>query len=173
MDQPSLDERTLYDTDFLTWTEEQAAALRALAGRRDLPNTLDLENVIEEIEALGRYELKSVTSPIRLILEHLLKIAFDPDSDAQRHWRGEIITWHADVREELVPSMHRKIELDVLWRYAARRARGPLQARAISLPRWLPESCPFTLHDFLASEFDIDGAVARLSEPLTAPPPEA
>ena len=121
-----MDHPSLYDTDFLTWTEEQAAALRALANRHDLPNALDLENVIEEIEALGRNELKAATTPIRLILEHLLKIAFDPESDAQRHWRGEIMSWHADVLEELLPSMQRKIELDGLWRHAIRRARGPL-----------------------------------------------
>lgn len=165
MDQPSRYETTLYDTDFLTWTEEQAAALRALAGRSDLPNALDLENVIEEVEALGRNELKAATSPMRLIMEHLLKLAFDPGSDAERHWRGEITSWHADVVEELLPSMHRKIEMDGLWRYAMRRARGPLQERGIELPGALPKSCPFTLHDFLASEFDIDGAVARLRAP--------
>src|ERR687884_1012100 len=52
-------EASLYETDILAWTEQQAAALRDLAGRRDLPNALDLENVIEEIETLGRNELKA------------------------------------------------------------------------------------------------------------------
>lgn len=160
MDQPSL-----YDTDILAWTEEQAAALRALAGRRDLPNALDLENVIEEIEALGRTELKAATSPIRLILEHLLKIAFDPGSDAQRHWQGEIMSWHADVLEELTPSMHRKVDLDGLWRHAKRRVRGPLKERDRDLPPWLPQACPFALQDFLAADLDIEGAVTRLREP--------
>ena len=160
-----MDNTLLYDIDFLTWTEEQAAALRTLASRRDLSNALDLKNVIEEIEALGRYELNSATNPIRLILEHLLKVVFDPESNAQRHWRGEIRVWHVDVLEELTPSMHRKIELDPLWRSAVAHARGQLQERDLSLPRWLPESCPFTLQDFLMPEFDINGAVARLSEP--------
>lgn len=157
-------EPSLYDTDFLSWTEEQAAALRVLASRRDLPNRLDLANVIEEIEALGRSELKAATSPIRLILEHLLKIACDPDSDAQRHWRAEIRTWHADVLEELLPSMHRKIDLDQLWQYAARRVRGPLEERGIALPDWLPRRCPVTLAELLAPEFDIAGAVARMAK---------
>src|SRR3954470_14023612 len=79
-------EASLYETDILAWTEEQAAALRALAGRPDLPNALDLPNVIEEIEALGRTELKAATSPIRLILEHLVKLAADPDAPARLHW---------------------------------------------------------------------------------------
>ncbi|GEM_PF-5947827 len=43
----------LYDTDILAWSEQQAAVLRALAVRHDLPNDLDLSHVAEEIEDLG------------------------------------------------------------------------------------------------------------------------
>ena len=46
-------DRTLYDEDILVWSEQQAAALRSLASRLDLPNELDLANVIEEIEDVG------------------------------------------------------------------------------------------------------------------------
>ena len=38
-----------YDTDFYGWTQTQAAALRAREW-----NTLDLEDLAEEIESLGR-----------------------------------------------------------------------------------------------------------------------
>ena len=38
-----------YDTDFYGWTQTQAAALRAKES-----NTLDLEDLAEEIESLGR-----------------------------------------------------------------------------------------------------------------------
>ena len=68
-------EPSLYETDILAWSEQQAAALRELAARRDLPNALDLANVIEEIEAVGRNELRAATSPIRVMLEHLVKLA--------------------------------------------------------------------------------------------------
>ena len=53
-------DRTLYDEDILVWSEQQAAALRSLASRRDLPNELDLANVIEEIEDVGRSEFHAV-----------------------------------------------------------------------------------------------------------------
>lgn len=43
------DAAKLYDTDFVRWTDEQVAALRA--GRADL---LDLQDLAEEIESLGR-----------------------------------------------------------------------------------------------------------------------
>ena len=45
MDQPSL-----YDDDIVTWAEQQAAAVRALASRPDLSNALDWENVAARFE---------------------------------------------------------------------------------------------------------------------------
>jgi Domain of unknown function DUF29 len=55
-----MDRPVSYDDDFLAWSEQQAAALRGLAGRRGLPNELDLEHVAEEIEDLGRAEFNTV-----------------------------------------------------------------------------------------------------------------
>ena len=55
---------SVYDEDILIWSERQAAALRSLASRRDLPNELDLANVIEEIEDVGKSEFHTVESPI-------------------------------------------------------------------------------------------------------------
>ncbi len=92
-----MDARSLCETDILEWTEQQAAALRALAARPDLPNALDLENVIEEIEALGRSQFKAATNPVRLILLHVLKAAFAPDASSLAHWRTEIASWQSDV----------------------------------------------------------------------------
>jgi uncharacterized protein DUF29 len=43
-----MDRPTPYDEDFYAWSREQADVLRGLAERRDLPNALDLEHVIEE-----------------------------------------------------------------------------------------------------------------------------
>ncbi len=161
-----MDNTLLYDIDFLTWTEEQAAALRTLASRRDLPNALDLENVIEEIEALGRHELKSATSPIRLILSHLLKAAAQPDSLARNHWKVEIAAWLDDVREEVVPSMHRKLDMDELWRRAIREARVALDRDGVALPRHMPAACPLSLDEFLGTEFDFDGDAAKVAATL-------
>jgi Domain of unknown function DUF29 len=45
-----MEERVSYDEDFYAWSQHQAAVLRELAARRDLPNDLDVEHVAEEIE---------------------------------------------------------------------------------------------------------------------------
>jgi hypothetical protein len=43
----------LYDTDILAWSEQQAEVLRGLAGRRDLPNALDLSTSSRKSKTSG------------------------------------------------------------------------------------------------------------------------
>jgi hypothetical protein len=45
-----MDDQVTYKEDFYGWSQRQAATLRRLAGKRDLPNDLDLDHVAEEIE---------------------------------------------------------------------------------------------------------------------------
>ena len=52
---------TLYDTDVLSWSEQQAELLRR-AARGERVNGLDWPNLIEEIEAVGRSEVRAVVS---------------------------------------------------------------------------------------------------------------
>jgi hypothetical protein len=51
-----------YDTDILTWSEHQAELLRRLAAGERVNNEVDWENVIEEIESVGKEQLHAVES---------------------------------------------------------------------------------------------------------------
>src|SRR5690606_18778107 len=63
----------LYDEDFYVWTQVQADLLR----RRQF-EALDLDHLIEEVEALGRAEKNSVLNNAGVIIEHLLKLQHSP-----------------------------------------------------------------------------------------------
>lgn len=63
-----------YESDFYLWCYEQAEALRQ---RRFA--TLDLPNLIEEIESMARSDRRSLRSSYRLVLLHLLKWQFQPE----------------------------------------------------------------------------------------------
>jgi hypothetical protein len=78
---------TTYETDFYTWTQQQAELLRQ--GRID---DLDLENLAEEIECLGRSERRSFVSAIRLLTHHLLKWQYQPEMRSQ--------SWESTIREQ-------------------------------------------------------------------------
>ena len=59
---------TRYDEDFYTWTQEQAALLREGA-----VHELDLTNLAEEIESLGKSDRRALGSHLRNLVLHLLK----------------------------------------------------------------------------------------------------
>ncbi len=72
-----------------------------MRNRRDLPNELDLANVIEEIEDVGRSEFHTVESLIENILTHLVLLAADPDAPATRGWIAEITAWNLTLRRRI------------------------------------------------------------------------
>lgn len=72
---------TLYDRDFYAWLNEQAALLRA--GRL---SELDIENLAEEIESMGRSEKRALVSRLQVLIMHLLKWQFQPGFRS-KSWR--------------------------------------------------------------------------------------
>lgn len=90
----------LYDTDFVTWTERQAAALRDAAGRgSNLP--IDWENLAEEIEDAGREIRNKVGSLACQITVHLLKIACSTSVDQHSHWAVEVDGFRNQLARQL------------------------------------------------------------------------
>ena len=73
----------LYDQDFFLWTKEQAEGLRH-AKASNLP--LDWENLAEEIESLGKSDRRQLTSQVRRILRHLLRLEASPATEPYASW---------------------------------------------------------------------------------------
>lgn len=157
-----MDGVTAYDDDIYAWSREQAALLRRLAEtRRDLPNALDLEHVAEEIEDVGKTELRTVESFLELLLRHLVKLASVPDALPARHWRAECILQHRNARKDMRRSMHGRLDLDEIWDAAIKRADAALDEYGDAILPGLPATCPFTLDEF-DDAFDVDDATARI-----------
>ena len=72
---------SLYEEDFLLWSEDTAAKLKA----RDFAN-VDLENLIEEVEDLGRSQKTELLSRLTRLLEHLLKRLYVHSPQDYRGW---------------------------------------------------------------------------------------
>jgi len=158
-----MSDSTLYDDDILLWSEQQAAAIRRLRrNAREVPNELDIENVAEEIESVGRSELAAVESFLELIFVHLIRLLVDPDSTSVRHWRSEIAAFHANARRRYSPSMRQRIDVNALWRSAREQSmlayEGPQQQRLAALST----DAPFAIDELLAEKIDVVGLVERL-----------
>jgi hypothetical protein len=157
-----MDRPDLYDSDILAWSEEQAAVLRRSAARGELPNDLDLENVVEEIESVGRSQLNRVESLIERILEHIIKAVSEPDAPSVAHWRTECATWHVRMLRSFSPSMRQRIVMDELWKNGLKLAELSLAEHGTTLADGLRGPCPVELDNLLSNEFDLPEIVRRI-----------
>ena len=76
---------TLYDRDYLLWTEETIAKLKA----GDFEH-VDIENLIEEIESLGKSEKQELENRLETLLAHLLKRIYINMPDCFNGWENTI-----------------------------------------------------------------------------------
>jgi hypothetical protein len=158
----------LYDDDILLWSEQQAETIRRLGKtRRDLPNELDVENVAEEIESVGRSELAAVESQLQNILVHLMKLAGEPEADSARHWMAEAVAFHGEARRRYAPSMRQRIDLDQLWRLA-RELSILASDQSDKIELILPQRAPFLLDDLLTDRLNISALVRAIQPPRTS-----
>lgn len=137
----------LYEEDFYAWTQQQAELLRRLppAG-----NQLDLEHIAEEIEDLGRSDLRAARSLCQHIIEHFLKLEYSGLEYPAEHWRDEIVEWRLQLEQILTRSVEAKLDLPSQYRAALRLVRR-LERDVPGLMSRLPRACPYTLEQIRGS----------------------
>jgi hypothetical protein len=142
----------LYDSDILSWSERQAALLRRRAAG-ELVNEADIDwpNVAEEIEDVGRSELRSCRSLLRQALRHMLKAEAWPLARDAPTWRADAVDFRRQARDAFTPSMRRKIDVAQLYRDACDALPDTVDGQP---PLPVPEECTVTLDDLLADGRD-------------------
>ena len=143
----------LYDQDFYTWTQEQAALLRESA-----LHDLDVTHLAEEIESLGKSDRRALGSHLRNLVLHLLKWHYQPGG---RHpspsWRTSIRNARAEsaVLLDDSPSLRREVSgLLARWYPLARQDA----ADETGLPLvTFSAVCPWTPEQVLDADFWPEG----------------
>ncbi|CCI25857.1 conserved hypothetical protein [Microcystis aeruginosa PCC 9808] len=87
----------LYEEDFVLWTEKTAELLKQKEFDR-----VDWENLIEEVECMGKSERQSVESLLTQLLINLLKLSYWTTERERyaRHWLGEIATFRVQLKKK-------------------------------------------------------------------------
>jgi hypothetical protein len=146
----------LYDTDFAAWTEQQAALLRA----GDLA-AADIDHIAEEIESLGRSELRAMESTLMRVIEHLLKLAWSQASGPRDGWRQSVTVQRLEF-EALAddnPGLVGRVRLPTVYDRARRLAGlSPSEHEGLSMAV-LPATWPWTLAELADTAFWPDGQV--------------
>jgi len=137
-----------YDTDFYTWTQTQAAALRA----KDWP-ALDVAHLAEGTADLGQSIENAIESHLERPLLHLLKYRYDPAQRPRRAWRLTIRHARREIARLLRknPGLQHHPARYLAEAYQHARDDAP-DATGLPLATF-PEVCPCPVAQVLDAEF--------------------
>lgn len=136
-----------YERDFYGWTQEQAALLKS--GRLA---DLDVTNLIEEIETMGRSERRELESRMTVLMAHLLKWQYQPDRRG-RSWlltiKGQRISLERVIRDN--PGLKPEVAVLMADAYQSAALEASKQTRFDEAV--FPATCPWTLEQLMDSNF--------------------
>lgn len=140
--------KTLYDQDFALWIEETVKQLKS----KDF-SQVDLDNLIEEVESLGKTQRKAVRSYLARLLEHLLKRCYVNLPDCYRGWEIEIRNFRRELKQEFKDSPSLKRFMLAIFPESYNDA---LEAMREDYPHTsFPDVCPFPddINELLNTKF--------------------
>jgi hypothetical protein len=137
----------LYKTDFVRWVDTTAQLLRE--GRF---TELDLENLVEEVESLGKRDKREMLNRLIKLLSHLLKYSYQ----SQKRSTSWISTINEQRRQILLilndsPSLKNYL-LEVFAECYA-KARNEAARETNLTQNTFPECCPFSQDDVLREDW--------------------
>lgn len=103
----------IYQTDFQAWTKAQIEILRNQEWHK-----LDLENLIEEIDTLGRQQRQELRNRLAVLIDHLLKWQYQSEQRS-RSWLATIRVQRRDILRLIKenPSLKSYLEEAILEAY--------------------------------------------------------
>ena len=139
--------KDLYDQDYYLWVMRTIELLN-----QKKFSELDLTNLVEEIEDMGKSEKKSITSNLRILLMHLLKYKYQSDKRTNS-WLFTIVEHRKRLQEafKVSPSLRRYYEEVFLDCY--QDARELASAETGLSMQIFSEVCPFTPEEALNSSY--------------------
>ncbi|MBW4550856.1 MAG: DUF29 domain-containing protein [Aphanocapsa sp. GSE-SYN-MK-11-07L] len=141
---------TLYEQDFYAWTQQQAELLRS--GKLD---DLDIDNLVEEIESLGRQERQELENRLGVLLGHLLKWHYQSNARS-KSWFYTIkeqrrkINRLLDQNPSLKPYLLQAIAIGYEDGLLLVGKETPLN------PKQLPQICPFSEAEIFVQPLELE-----------------
>jgi hypothetical protein len=141
---------SLYNTDYQFWLDETVAQLKA----QDF-GSLDLENLIEEMESLGKRDKRALSSYLMRLCEHLLKIKYWQSERATcfRGWDLEIANFRLLIQAILTDSPSLKSSLDENFEAAYANGRKLFLKASQLNASLMPQEPDFTLEQVLDEDW--------------------
>ena len=136
----------LYDDDILLWSERQSELLRRLAAGEPVNERPDWPNIIEEVESVGRSDLRAVQSLLLQALLHKLKSEAWPESPSVATWEADARLFLVQAREAFSPSMRQRLDVQRIYANALSAMPTVIDGQP---PQPVSLTCPMTLDELL------------------------
>ncbi|OQW92015.1 MAG: hypothetical protein BWK78_02900 [Thiotrichaceae bacterium IS1] len=136
-----------YEQDFQGWINQHIVLLKT--GK---VNELDVEHLIEELEDMGKSNIRELESRLVILIAHLLKWQFQATQQSGS-WRGSIIEQRIQILRLLrkIPSLKRELPNAVSDAYADALK---LAIKETKLPSTaFPTECPYSIEQLLDEDF--------------------
>ena len=133
----------LYDQDFYLWIETISKQLKAGKFAE-----IDLANLIEEIESMGKSEKRELKSRLIVLLMHLLKWQYQPEK-RNESWRSTIIEQRICIELLLEDSPSLQPLLIEIFADCYEKARLKASEETGIKLNFFPKESPFTLAETL------------------------
>ena len=138
---------SLYNTDFYSWIQQQVMLIRT--GNTE---ALDLDNILEELEGMGKSEHRALSSRLDILLMHLLKWRYQPEHQSTS-WRGTIEEQRFRLKRLLKDNPGLKPEIPAIIIDAYKVAKITA-FRETGLPKEsFPADCPWTFDRIMDNDF--------------------
>jgi hypothetical protein len=136
-----------YEEDFYAWTVEQARLLRS----GDL-SAIDIANIAEEIESMGRSDRRALESRLTVLLTHLLKWRIQ-ERMRSGSWSGTIREQRRRILKLLQESPSLRPFIDEALAEAYSDAREAASSQTGLSDAEFPAECPFSAEEVLSRSF--------------------
>lgn len=135
--------QTLYEQDYALWLETTIAQLR-----QGNFSSVDWENLLEELESMGKSEKRLLVSLLTRLLENLLKLVYweSERERCERGWKAEITTFRNQIQKLLKDSPSLKPYLQEIFNECYLDAR---ESMSLLIGVDLPPSFSATLEQVL------------------------
>jgi hypothetical protein len=138
---------SLYENDFYGWVQTTVKQLR----ERDLTN-LDWDNLIEEVESLGKQEKRELVNRLIVLLMHLLKWEYQPEKRS-KSWLVTIKIQRIEIAKHIKnnPSLKPYIADAIINAYEIAILEA-VKETELSF-KTFPSSCPYSWEEIENDNF--------------------
>jgi len=136
-----------YDRDFYAWITQNVELLR-----RGHAAEADWEHIADELESMGKRDLRQLRSRLQVLVMHLLKWKYQPEKQS-KSWVATIDHQRDEIEALLLDSPSLRGELgDALGTIYPKAVRDACRETELPKTRF-PESCPFGMAEILDPGF--------------------